>query len=535
MSPSLRVLPNALVLALLAAVSLSAPASAQFYNTVQRSLDFSNDVARSPRLIGMGRLSLVIPDRDNGLNLWDFAGSPIGAARHDSSSTLDLRPGTASADGMHDEPGYARQDLGGRGTRFGYELFRRDGGNAFGATGSLNSVTMSTPYASDEAVQRSVSHPEIVPIMTGGLPYLGKDKLRYAVRLRFGGDHQQDKYRTLISNAAGQFLTLDGVTLDPPNVFSPDQVRVNVSSLGGALSYPIGKSHTLAIGLDGVRELIKGSNTGFRYSGEQRERRPYGIGQATLLGHFGNKLEYGIDGRGWTSQSNEDWVFSVSAGVGAVPLEGRGKLLEREEKGSQLNTRVRYTSGKVELGGALWTQASKVNIKAPATSDFTSFNRFLDVLWYRTGADSLVHPDSVSTVEVRDYAWGYGGGVSYKLKKGIAGVEYHYTRDEQLSDRSGKGPRAIQWDVRSGLEYRCNNVLTGRLGYAYRWVDRDDYTKGNEYLGHTVTAGFGLRPAGASWNVETGYAIEWLRSDFGDPTNQRSSRQDLSMQVHWSF
>jgi opacity protein-like surface antigen len=176
-----------------------------------------------------------------------------------------------------------------------------------------------------------------------------------------------------------------------------------------------------------------------------------------------------------------------------------------------------------------------VNIKAPAIGDFTSFNRFLDLLWYRTGADSLVHPDSVSTVEVRDYAWGYSGGASYKLKKGIVGVEYHYTRDEQLGDQSGKGPRAIQWDVRSGMEYRCNDVLTGRLGYAYRWVDRDDYTKGNEYLGHTVTAGFGLRPAGASWSVETGYAIEWLRSDFGDPTNQRSSRQDLSMQIHWLF
>ena len=535
MSPSLRVLPNALVLALLAAASLAAPASAQFYNTVQRSLDFSNEVARSPRLLGMGRLSLVIPDRDNGINLWDFAHNPIGIAYHDSSSTLDIRPGTSSADGMHDESGYSRQDLGGRGTRVGFELFHRDDGNAFGATAALDAISMTTPFASDEAVERSVGHPDISPIMTGHLPYLGKDKLRYALRMRFGGDHQRDKYRTLTTNAAGQFLTLDGETLNPPNVFTPDEVRVNVSSMGGLLAYPIGKSHTIAIGLDGVRELIKGSNNGFRYSGEQRERRPYGVGQASLLGHFGEKLEYGIDGRGCVSQSNEDWVFSISAGVGALPLEGRGKLLSRDERGSQLNSRVRWTSGKVELGGQLWTQASRVTIDAPNIGDYTSFNRFLDLVFYRANSDTLVRPDSVSNVRLSEYAWGYAGGGSYRLKKGVVGVEYHFGRDLQQSDRNGKGPKSIQWDVRSGLEYACTPVLTSRVGYAYRWVDRDDFTRANEYLGHTVTAGFGLRPKGTSWTVETGYAIEWLRSDFGDPSLQRSSRQDLSMQVHWQF
>ena len=73
------------------------------------------------------------------------------------------------------------------------------------------------------------------------------------------------------------------------------------------------------------------------------------------------------------------------------------------------------------------------------------------------------------------------------------------------------------------------------MGYAYRWVDRDDFTRANEYLGHTVTAGFGLRPKGTSWTVETGYAIEWLRSDFGDPSLQPSSTPDLPLHVHGLF
>ena len=51
---------------------------AQVYDAARQSLDFSPDpTARSPRLLGMGRLTLA-SDVHNGIDLWDFAGNPIG-------------------------------------------------------------------------------------------------------------------------------------------------------------------------------------------------------------------------------------------------------------------------------------------------------------------------------------------------------------------------------------------------------------------------------------------------------------------------
>ena len=152
MSPSLRVLPKAFVLAVCSALFVVAPASAQFYESVLKSVDASNDLARSPRLLGMGQLSLAVPDRGNALTLWDFAASPVGLGQHDSTSTLDLYPGTNSASGAHDAmDGHYRQDLGARGTRMGFETMRRDDeGNGFGIVGTFSGITSATPYAADQ-------------------------------------------------------------------------------------------------------------------------------------------------------------------------------------------------------------------------------------------------------------------------------------------------------------------------------------------------------------------------------------------------
>jgi hypothetical protein len=128
MSPLRRVLVNSLVLTL-AAAPLGAPAaSAQFYDPALQSLDLQSDVARSARLRGMGGLVLVIPDRNNHLTLWDFAGSPLGAFAEDSTGTLDLRPSTGSGSGAHNRPSGLgeRQDFAGRVTEIEFETFYRD-------------------------------------------------------------------------------------------------------------------------------------------------------------------------------------------------------------------------------------------------------------------------------------------------------------------------------------------------------------------------------------------------------------------------
>src|SRR5712691_10655041 len=118
MSPTRWVLPRALSLSLLAVMFGAATASAQFFEPALRSLDLSTGpVARSPRLLGMGGLSLAVPDRDASINLWDFAGIPVGLASDDTTSTLDVRPGTDALSSVTRlSSGRERQNLAARST-----------------------------------------------------------------------------------------------------------------------------------------------------------------------------------------------------------------------------------------------------------------------------------------------------------------------------------------------------------------------------------------------------------------------------------
>lgn len=536
MSPFRRVLTNALVLCLAAAALGAGAARAQFYDPALHSLDLVTDVARSARLQGMGGLSLVVPDRDNHITLWDFANSPLGAYGEDSTGTLDLRPSFGSASDVHGMAAGERQHLAGRTTGMQFESFYRDHkSSAYGAVGLLNSLRRDTPYSDGLEQRRSVGLPEIMPIFNGPFPHFGGGKLRYAVRLRFGGEHQLDQYRTITTNPNGQYLSLDGTTVPTPVFFVPDEFRVNTSGVGGGFSYPLGKGTILALGMDAVEQRIKGSNNSERYSAERRETRPYAIGQASLVGRLGKSVEYGIDGRAWKANSEESWYFTISAGVGAEPLVGRGKLLERTEKGSSLKSRVRIVAGNLELGGGLWTRASKVEITPPAGNDPTSFNLFLNQVYLRQNADSLAKPDSVVANEIREWAWGYGVGASLHSKKSILGAEFHWSRDLYQQWLSGQGPKALDWDVRAGWEYACTNMITGRLGYGYRWWDRDDYLRLNEFKGNSASMGLGVHPAGTTWGFEGAWTFAWHQSDFGDPGASHGTRQLISTQVHWDF
>lgn len=538
MSPSRRVLTNALVLTLAVAAFGAGAARAQFFDPALRSLDLVTDVARSTRLQGMGGLSLAVPDHENHLTLWDFAGSPLGAFREDSTGTMDVWPSFGSASNVHYLSGRngQRQHLAGRTAGVAFESFYRDHKSAaYGAVGRMSSVRRDTPYSDGLELRRDVGVPEIMPIFNGVVPHYGKGKLRYALRLRFGGEHQVDQYRAIVTNPNGEFLGLDGAQVPTPVFFTPDEYRVNTSGIGGGLSYPLGAHTILALGIDAVEQRIKGANNSERYSSERREKRPYTIGQASLIGRLGPSVEYGVDGRAWRANSEESWYFTISAGVGAEPLIGRGKLLEREEEGSALKSRVNVHAGNLELAGGFWTRASKVLITPPDGDDPTSFNRFLNFVYYRQNADTLAKPDSVVANEIRNWAWGYGLGASYRSGRSILGAEWHWSRDLYQQGVSGEGPKALAWDVRSGWEYRCTEIITGRVGYNYRWWDRDDFIRLNEFKGNSASVGMGLHPAGTSWTFEGAWTFGWHQSDFGDPSSRRGTRQLISTQIHWNF
>lgn len=85
------------------------------------------------------------------------------------------------------------------------------------------------------------------------------------------------------------------------------------------------------------------------------------------------------------------------------------------------------------------------------------------------------------------------------------------------------------------MEFPLFAALKMRAGVLHRWEDRDDFTKLNEYVTNSATAGFGLHPAMAKWTFDAGYAYEWTRADFDTPDDPRTSSQRLATRLRWLF
>ncbi len=539
MSPTRWVLPRASFLALLATLLGAATASAQYYEAALRSLDLGiGSLARSPRLLGMGGLSLAVPDRDGAINLWDFAALPVGIAADDSGSTLDVRPGTRSMSSAHDlGAGRERQNLAARGNSSQFEaVYRnRETGGAFGLIGDVSSLRWDLPEASTVERREVLLHPEVMPILAGVVPRVFDGHLAWAAHLRIRSERVDDQYREIIANAAGEFIGLAGGQLPPPSEFTPNKIDVAASGYGVSTAYSLGRRTRVAIGIEHENDVIRSTNDVSRASSEIRETRPYWIGRAAWVGGFGSTFEYGVDGTGRLSNSEADWRFTTSAGVGADPLTGRGNMLTREERSSELNARVRWSPGRATFAGALTTAAHEITVDPPNANDPTSFNRFIDLAYHRPGADSLTFPDSVRHSVAKRFAFGWGGGVSYRFGRSTLGAEGHWSRDVRSTSILGAGPRRVAWDARGGFEHPLGKLMQGRLGYAYRSVDEDDFTLGNEYRAHAFSVGFGYALAGVRWSLESGYVMEFRNQYRGDPGDEHQSRQNLVSQIHWSF
>ena len=515
------------------------PVQAQAFEDPRISFDLTPDpLARSPRLLGLGRLSLTLADPHNRINLWDFAGNPAGLFDSDSVSTLELRPGTGTASSVREQSGAGllRQFEAANGVHVGFEAWRREQKTVYGAIGDVGTGQLNQPYG-DNVEQRSISKgPGAMPIISGVMPYTKSGRARYAVRLITTNETIHDEYRLVRSNSTGGYIDQNGEQLGPPNLFTPDRTRVSTLGAGIASSYRFGSGLVAAYGLDVLRGKYSGENTSPLYEAQVRERRPYLIGQFSVIGRIGKSFEWGEDARGWKSSSQQNWGFSVSQGAGAIPLVGRGKLLEREEKGSTLRTRARWLSGGFEVGAGFNTGYRRIGYTPPDSNDPTSLNHFLNTTYtqLRSGAD---FPDSVIANRSEVRLWEAGGGVAWHLpsRRCVVGAEYHRSRSITHHEVGGEGPRRVAWDVRGGLEYVCTRALTGRVGYQYSWEDRDEFTRENEYRGNTLTLGAGLHPAATAWTIETGYAIRWEQADFGDPGKPRGSRQQLAVQARWSF
>jgi len=527
-------------LALAAAVT----ACAQELAATERTLGVSPDpIARSPRLFGMGFLTVVGDDPHNRITLWDFAGNPAGIGSSDSSSTLEYRPGTSSVSGISDQiyspTPFEHQTLGAMTT--GFEGWRRAGGITYGVTGDFGSVRMDEPVGNDVERRTHVSFPHVTGALNGPVPYAKSGHLRYALTMFAGRESGEDQFLTFVRNEAGEYIDRDGATLTPVNLFEPDSRRT--TSLGGSatLSYVLG--HWLEAAATGHLVNVERAllNTGDRYYFETREKlrghRPYPAGQLSLVGHAGRHLEWGWDGRLWDARSEQHWVFTISAGIGQNPFAGRGTLSRNEERGSEMRSRLRWTQGPFELGGSLTTGFLQNAITPPDPGDPTSLNQFLYALYRRPNADTLSIPDSISIRHAEQRQWQAAGGVAVRLpgRRGLIGVEYHKTQAELVQAPGGLGPRPISWDVRAGIEYRIAAPLTARAGYIHGAQDADELTRNNETISNTGTLGFSVQPQGAIWSFDVGYGVGWWRADYGDPALPHGGRQQLASQLRWAF
>jgi hypothetical protein len=560
MNPRRWVHRSAWISSLAAIACLAMPVEAQFAEVSSQAPELLSDpIARSARLLGMGRLTLL-SDRDNRIHFWDFAANPVGLIDADTLSTLTLRPTTHSSSSSVDlsTPGgdLELQDAASRDHQLHFEAMRRPGtGTAFGVIGQVDQSRSDALHSYDSERRNQFSDPLAMPVVAGRLSFLNPERVRYAVFGVFGLSDSREEYRRLSDNGAGRYIDRTGTLMASPNYFVPDEYFVRRIGGGAALSYTAGPMLQGSLGGSIVSNGIVGTNEGDRYASENRERRPVFTGQGTLIGKIGDALEWGADGQMWTSSSQTTWVFTISPsggpGPARPPLTGRGDLSKRTDEGNRVRLRTRWTSGAIEVGGSFGTFNRKVAVTPAPLSSPTSFNSFRILAYSQiAAADTIGFPEDVLSSRVDQNDLEAAGGIATRIgDRGVVGAEYHYVK-RKLETRTGQGavaeeilglsPLTIEvegalWDARAGFEYRCTDVLLGRAGYIFRNQDRDELTEMNEFSSHSVTAGFGLRPVGSRWAFDVGYDFEWGQADFGTPSRPRSTRQQVGLQMHWGF
>lgn len=533
-------------------ISWTTAALAQIRDPLSYTFDFSPDAtSRSPRLLGMGRLTLA-SDVHNAVNLWDLAANPIGLFEADTSSSFDLRPATSSAAARHTPVGSSteRQHLAGREVRLAYEGWKRSENSIYGLIGDFTQFRSDQPYSDTRVVRDHIDLPRFEAILSGRMPRFQSDRMIYELHIFNVNANSLEEYRTFFSNAEGQYLGKESVIVPPPNFFDPDEMRASALGGGVGLSYRIAGWMTAAIGGEATTTRVEGENSDNIHDTGTGEDRSYYTGRLGLSGRY-QAFEYALDGRTWTAENEERFVFTLKAGQNQNPFTGRGKVLDRSEDGSEGRGRLRWKMGNLELnaGGRSWNRT--VDILPPPTGAVDSYNYFLNVAANRLGADSLALPDSIVRSRAKDSGMDIAYGATWRFgSRGLVGAEYHFAKESLELDifenpapvpdndplsYEGDGPHRRTSDIRGGLEYACTSALTGRLGFIRRSDDLDELTERNEYKSNTLTTGFGIRPLGSIWSLDFGWSIEWISPDFEDSTDPKESRQQLGAQVRWVF
>jgi hypothetical protein len=382
--------------------------------------------------------------------------------------------------------------------------------------------------------------PSITGLVNSRVPWLHSTRFDLGARVSTSRQSYDDLYFDYFQSPQGEYLGKPTAAATAPDVFTPNRISSSTVSGGVAIAMRVTPRLKAALGYDRGNITIRSDNLGLRSTSRVDERRPIETGQATVVGRLGQHLEFGADGRAWRSNSQEYFFWSVSAGAAQDPLVGEGKRLDRRLEGTSLRSRARWVAGRGEIGASFTTsfRRNRVTPWYPSSDqEPPSFNEFLEVVGFRSGADTLALPPRVQAtlVEERGYEMVVGGSWGLRGGRGTLGAEAHRWRNRVDQPAVAAGLEPTGWDVRAGAEYRCLPSLLGRAGWSYGVSDGDRLAADDAYRHTTASTGFGYQAVGSRWSVDLGLALEWVDPDFGDPVHTRERHQQLALQSRWSF
>jgi hypothetical protein len=476
------------------------------------SLDNAEVSFQTPsfRLEGMGGLGLAVRDTYNQIDLWDFAGLPLGLATARDSTSLDIWVNGVGRT-LDEQTGGVSYDVDRtHDSQYAGEAVARSGNLAVGADFGSFAFRRGTPYGDDSHMTNNGSQPAFVPVATGKLG----GPIHWGLRGIVAKEtfHQQ-LWGDQVQNGEVQ-LTPTGEQLAPPNLFTPADFVVPIYGLGASLGWFHSKKWEAGTYLDYRRENVSTTLETVRsVYGTTEKRDIWGYGLAAIA-HPVAGTQVGLEAGRELYSSLQNYRFTLSGGSVDNPFTGRGERLEHGVRHDYLNLRVQsdLSAAPVTIGAAYRVSYDHEQIHGleGLPSDFNTF------VTQEVASDTIQAAQLVESGITDTRGIEYGGGASWHFeeRKGTVGAEYRHFRDNL--DGTFTLSRATGWEARAGGEYPVHKHVIARAGYIHHSEDQDTNSPRNELVADRAT--LGLAYVGwKHWTAE-GYGYhEWWRTDYPDP------------------
>jgi hypothetical protein len=441
----------------------------------------------SPRLEGMGGLTISVHDEGRELNLSDF-GRNLAGLRWDSdgrrwdgwSRTSTNLLDHFDADGVRER---TRQEFLEAGARVTWRT--KQSSRIIGVDYSLASL--------DNQVERGDGNKSTGPIWGG---FAGQRIGRFTL-------------------AGGVHLTTDNEDLNTSNVFAVRHEGRGVRYTA-SLAY---QAQSLEAGIEAEHQVntidgISRDESRF-HEDELTWKRPVRIYGGSLVTSLGPVLRGGVRARivriDGAEEADISWSDRMPQNPGQQNFRTITGTFEEEIRGTDLGTRWSLDpSESVQFAGEL-TWAS-LDTKVTEGSNFKGSRRALD----------LEQSALLATA---------GGSLSLMDERFRVGAEGFFRRQEDkeqlLSGLSEVTSRTVE--VRVGGEYYVSEVVALRAGFLRTAIDTDIDLPRTLRVGNGITAGLGLLPRGGLVQIDAGIRIHELTPDYGGQPSFEESRTSLHL------